>query len=48
MFLFIFIGAMIMHGAHDFQKKYDHCKELEFKTDYCKTQKLLNKYEVKK
>lgn len=37
--LTFFLASSFYQG----QTKYDYCKEKEFKTEYCKTQKELNR-----
>ncbi len=43
--LFAFIGALIFGAAMEFQNKYDHCKSIAYKGEYCKMQKKLSEYE---
>lgn len=44
---FIIIAVSLFSSTYQMQAKYDYCKSIEFKGEYCKTQKKLNKYERK-
>lgn len=43
--IFLILVSTIFYSGYSFQTKYDYCKSIEFKGDYCKTQKKLKKYE---
>lgn len=47
MFLVAVIWGLIVGNVTQLQLKYDHCKEINFESEYCKTQKKLNEFEDK-
>jgi len=43
MALFLILSALIFGNGYQAQKKYDFCKSKEFKGEYCKLQKKMEK-----
>lgn len=46
MFLILILAAF--GNLSQLQLKYDYCKSVEFKPEYCSVQKTLNSFEKKK
>lgn len=46
--MFLLLAALIFTSGYTVQTKYDYCKEIEFKGEYCSLQKKMNKYEGRK
>ena len=42
---FFLMVVFLFSSTNAYQDKYDYCKKLEFKTDYCKHPKWASKYE---
>lgn len=41
MALFVLLSALIFGSGYTMQEKYDYCKSIEFKAEYCETQKKI-------
>lgn len=46
--MFILLAALIFTTGYTVQTKYDYCKEINFKADYCSLQKKVSKYDNRK
>ena len=47
MILLAIAWGLIVGNVTQLQLKYDHCKEINFGSEYCSTQKKLNEFEEK-
>ena len=45
--VFALMSVFLFGNGYQAQKKYDHCKEKEFKGEYCSLQKKLSKFDKK-
>lgn len=43
--MIVLMVLSLFSGVYQYQKKYDYCKSIEFKGQYCQVQKKLNEYE---
>ena len=47
MFVFLTVTFLIFNSGYQMQKKYEHCRDEQFKTSFCSLEKRISKYDVK-